>query len=64
MARKTRTFADKLKKKKHVVHCPKCKGPIQPVLYIKSVRSETTGAWKFRQNLVGVCKCNQSEINK
>jgi hypothetical protein len=62
MAKKQRTFADKLKKEKEVAYCKKCGGAIQPVLHVKSEWSENTNAWKFRQKIVKVCKCNQKEV--
>lgn len=62
MARKQRTFADKVKAQKHVVICPKCNSPIQTVFLVRTVKSEHSGAWKFKQKLVQVCKCNQKEV--
>ena len=62
MARKQRTFADKVQAKPHVVDCPKCNSPIQPVLMVKPVKNEHSGAWKFKRQLVKVCKCNQKEV--
>ncbi|MGB2697317.1 MAG: hypothetical protein WBD28_05580 [Candidatus Zixiibacteriota bacterium] len=62
MARKLRTFADKVQAKTHVVICTKCNSPIQPVLMVRSVKSEHSGAWKFKRQLVKVCKCNQKEV--
>jgi hypothetical protein len=63
MARKITTFADKVKKEKHVVYCPKCGGAIQPILYVTSEKSKS-GSWRFREKHVGVCKCNHDEIYK
>jgi hypothetical protein len=63
MPRKMTTFADKVRKEKHVVYCPKCGGAIQPILYVTPVRSPS-GSWRFRERNVGVCKCNQAEIYK
>lgn len=63
MPRKLTSFADKVRKEKHVVYCPKCGGAIQPIHLVTSVRSES-GSWRFRERNVGVCKCNQAEIYK
>lgn len=63
MPRKQMTFAEKVKKEKHVVHCPICGGAKQSILYVESVKSDT-GSWKFRERYVNVCKCNQAEIYK
>jgi hypothetical protein len=62
MARKQRTFADKVQAKTHVVDCPKCNSPLQPVLMVRSVKKEDSGTWKFKRQLVKVCKCNQKEV--
>ena len=35
------TFADKVKKDKHLVYCPKCGGAKQSILYVESVRNDT-----------------------
>jgi hypothetical protein len=63
MPRKITTFADKVKKEKHVVHCSKCGGAIDWVLCVTSEKS-SSGSWKFRQKHVGVCKCNHDEVYK
>jgi ribosomal protein L34E len=63
MPRKLTTFADKVRKEKHVVYCPKCGSPIQPILYVTSVRTDS-GSFRFRERNVGVCKCNHAEIYK
>lgn len=63
MPRKVTTFADKVKKEKHVVYCPKCSGAIEQVFCVTAEKS-SSGSWKFRQRHVGVCKCNQDEIHK
>jgi len=62
MARKQRTFSDKVQSKKHEVICPQCNSPIQSVFLVRSVKSEHSGAWKFKKRLVKVCKCNQKEV--
>ena len=62
MARKIRTFADKVQAKRQVIECPKCNTPIQSVFLVRSVKSEHSGAWKFKQRMVPVCKCNQKEV--
>ena len=58
---KKQSFADKASKVKHSVTCPVCGGAVQSVLYVRSDKS-AAGAWKFRQKVVQVCKCNQAEI--
>ena len=58
---KKQSFADKASKVKHTVTCPVCGGTVQSVLYVRSAKADS-GAWKFRQKVVQVCKCNQAEI--
>ncbi len=61
MAR-TKSFADKLRKAEHHgAVCPVCGQEYVTVKQIKSVRSEK-GTWKFNQNIVKVCKCNEAEV--
>ncbi len=43
-------------------NCPKCGEAYANVKLISSVRSETKNSWKFLQNFVLVCSCNQKEI--
>jgi hypothetical protein len=64
MARKDRSFAAKVAKSTAVKGetCPVCESLIQPVIYIKSERSPHTGAWRFRESVVKVCKCNHKKI--
>lgn len=63
MAKKVKTFADKMKKGKHDENiCPKCNGEIQRVKFVKSVKSESSNSWRFNQNMVDVCKCNEKEV--
>ena len=58
---KKQSFADKASKVKHAVICPVCGGAVQAVLYVRSAKADS-GAWKFRQKVVQVCKCNHAEI--
>jgi len=64
MAKKSKTFVDKLAKtsEKAANNCPVCGKPITPVLYVTSVKSPRTGAWKFNQRTIKLCKCNEKEI--
>ena len=62
MARKDKSFAAKVHKEKKVNICPVCESTINSILLVKSVKSEVTGAWKFNEKNVGVCKCNEKEV--
>ncbi|MFC1558834.1 hypothetical protein ACFL40_05725 [candidate division KSB1 bacterium] len=62
MAKKERTFASKLNKENTAEKCPVCNQQISSVKLIKSVQTEDTGAWKFQENHVKMCKCNQKEV--
>ena len=61
---KIKSFADKMAKAAHdyTTHCPKCGESISTVKLITSERSQKTGAWRFNQRFVGVCKCNENDI--
>ena len=61
---KGKTFADKIAKQSldFTVHCPECGESLSPVKMVTSERSEATGAYRFRQKLVKICKCNEKEI--
>ena len=63
MARTT-SFADKLSKSAtdHTRHCPVCDQSIMTIKLVTSEYSEETGAWRFRQKYVGLCKCNENEV--
>ena len=64
MARKVAGFADKLKKRQdaQTKTCPQCESDIQRVMFVKSVKAESTNSWRINQNMVDVCKCNANEV--
>ena len=61
---KVKTFADKIAKDKldFTKHCPVCGESFSMVKLVSSEPSDKEGAWKFREKIVGVCKCNEQEI--
>ena len=61
---KGKSFADKVAKQTmdFSTHCPQCGESMSTVKLITSETSEATGAIRFRQKLVKVCKCNEKEI--
>lgn len=61
---KVQSFADKMAKggQDFTTHCPKCGETISSVKLVTSELSDKTGAWRFNQKFVGVCKCNENEI--
>ena len=63
---KAKTFADKMAKdqKDFTTHCPKCGESISTIQLVTSELSDKTGAWKFKQNFVGICKCNANDVTK
>ena len=58
---KRQSFADKSSKKAHTMTCPVCQESYQYVKHVKAVKGDK-GAWKFRAQNVGVCKCNNAEV--
>jgi len=61
MAKKT-DFAEKAKKAlmERGVKCPKCGTIKTPILYVRSIKSES-GSYKFSRQRVQICKCNEKE---
>ena len=57
---KIKSFADKMSKDKKdfTTHCQKCGESITTVKLVASELSEKTGAYRFKQSFVGVCKFN------
>ena len=58
---KKQTFLDKTRKKKNVAICPVCEGEIQRIRHVKAVKGQN-GTWRFRDQNIGVCKCNEKDI--
>lgn len=63
MPRKLTTFAEKVAKEKQVIYCPKCGGPLEPLLYVDCVPTDS-GFYKFKERHVRICKCNHDEFYK
>ncbi len=63
MARKMRTFADKIAKGTgpRGEKCPVCGEVIQAVVMIRPYKSEN-GNWRYRKTTANVCKCNSKEV--
>ncbi len=61
---KVKTFVDKLRKmsEAHANVCPVCNTEIHRVKVVRSVKSEETGAYRYKQLMVNVCKCNEKEV--
>lgn len=61
---KVKTFADKVAKDQidFTTHCPECGESLSMVKLVSSEPSDKEGAWKFKERVVGVCKCNEKEI--
>lgn len=61
---KDQSFADKFSKSSHDFnkHCDACGEAITAVKYVTTERSEKTGAVRFNQQFVGVCKCNENDL--
>ncbi|MCD6163351.1 MAG: hypothetical protein J7K40_13205 [candidate division Zixibacteria bacterium] len=57
---KKQTFADKAKKLKNVKTCSVCNSPIIPTLFLIPNKSDN-GFYKYKKNMVNICKCNHKE---
>ena len=42
--------------------CPVCESSITYMRVINTEKSDKTEAWRFNQNHVAVCKCNEKEV--
>lgn len=64
MAKKGKTFADKVAKAREQKGdvCPECGETIKPIMVISPSVSERTGALRFRRNFVRYCSCNEKEV--
>ena len=58
---KKQTFLDKSQKLERANFCPICEDEIHRIKHVKAVKGDN-GAWKFRTQNIGVCKCNEKEI--
>lgn len=61
---KQKSFADKVAKATHDFsrHCKTCGETISTVKLVSTERSPKTGAYRFKEKFVGVCKCNEKEL--
>jgi len=61
---KVKSFADKVAKSAadFSTHCPTCGEALQNVMLVTSEKSDKTGAWRFNQRYVGICKCNEKDL--
>ncbi|MBN1755095.1 hypothetical protein JW877_02675 [bacterium] len=65
MARKKRTFADKVAKgtgPRHAI-CPVCGGGIQIIKVVKPyLVDDEKKTYRYREEITKVCKCNEKEV--
>ncbi|RKZ33862.1 hypothetical protein DRQ33_03360 [bacterium] len=63
MARKKRTFMDKIAKGTgpRGEKCPKCGEILQAVKIVRPYKTDK-GSWRYLEEMVRVCKCNQKEL--
>jgi hypothetical protein len=59
---KRQSFADKASKKVSVAVCPVCSSQIEYLRVVDPTYVESKKAWKLKDKLVGICKCNEKEI--
>lgn len=65
MSKGVKTFADKLAKnaKDFKIHCPVCGESMEYVKHITPT-TDAKGSVRFKSRVVGLCKCNRSQIVK
>ena len=58
---KDRSFAAKVAKAAHLKeqHCPQCGEVYRPLKVIKSEKDSLKGSWRFKENFISLCKCNE-----
>lgn len=63
---KAKSFVDKVSKSSqdYTTHCKECGESIHTIKLITSEKSDKSGAWRFNQRYVGICKCNENEVSK
>lgn len=61
---KVQSFADKMNKanKDFSTHCPTCGESKVPIKLVSSEKTGRDGAWRFRETMVNMCKCNENTI--
>ena len=61
---KDKSFAAKLAKSSgaFTANCPECGEVRNPLFVVENVKDENKGTVKFKENFVGVCKCNQNQV--
>jgi len=61
---KKQTFADKATKgqRRSKLICPKCETEYSFFLHVAAEKSGKTGAYKFGERHIRVCKCNEKQI--
>ncbi len=66
MSKGVKTFADKLAKnaKDFKIHCPNCGEPFEYVKHIMPITDAKGNTLRFKEKVVGLCKCNRSQIVK
>lgn len=60
---KKKDFASKIAKaQKRGTSCPVCGDVYSFVKKVESYYSEESGSWKYQNNNIKVCKCNEKEV--
>ncbi len=59
---KRQSFADKASKKTHATICPVCSAQVEYVRLVDPAYSTDKKSWKFKDKLIGICKCNEKEV--
>ena len=60
---KDRSFISKVQKAAGYTNkCDVCGETITTVMVVSSVKNEEKSSWRFKENYVAVCKCNEQEV--
>ncbi len=62
MARKVKSFADKMLSKADTSTCPVCNEVLQNLVVFQTQKMEGSESDRYIRNKVKVCKCNEQEV--
>ena len=58
---KKQDFMSKTMKHSKQSTCPVCNNPITNIKLVNTEQKKDSGAWRFNQSNIAVCKCNESK---
>lgn len=64
MGKRTMTFEEKAARaaRSKFDRCAKCGGDLVPTKVVRAYFSEKSRSYKFKEEMIKICQCNQKEI--